>query len=104
VRFCQQVTRQLACDRCGSPSRAVRWVSQTNQVVEDCPCGGQLRPIPFWTYRQIAADALREVFDRPLAEWGIPPFAVIEIAQGDRHKSFVVGEGSLVGQSLGAIR
>jgi len=100
LRFCQQVVKKLGCDRCGRNRDTVLWVNQVNHPAGSCGCGGELHPISFWTYRQIAADELRAVFDRPLADWGVPSYAVIEITQGTNQHSFVVGTDAGGGLSL----
>jgi hypothetical protein len=52
-----------------------------------------LRPTPYWTYREIPASRLRPVFHQPLADWGVQPYAVIEVAGANGSRSFVLDEG-----------
>jgi hypothetical protein len=93
LRFCQQVTTRAACDGCGKSLPCVRWISEVDQPLGSCDCGGRLLPLPYWTYRQIHAKRLADVLPLPLADWGVEPYAVIEIAGPRGSQAFVVGDG-----------
>lgn len=91
IRFCRSVATRLACDRCARPVERIRWVAQVDELVERCACGGRLTPVAYWTQRQLTAAELAPVADRPLADWGVPPLAVIEVGRSGKRRSFVVG-------------
>jgi hypothetical protein len=97
LRFCQQVATRLSCDRCWSMEGSIRWLSGVDQVAARCRCGGNLLPVPYWTYHQLPASRLLPVVDQPLAAWGVEPYAVIEITSRRSRESYVVGPELQVG-------
>ena len=95
VRFCQQVALRGCCEGCGRRVEKVYWITGPDDALGTCPeCGGRLLPISFWMHHELGLAKLRPVLQRPLAEWGVEPFAVLELDEGGVRRSFVVGGGA----------
>ena len=83
------------CRRCGRDSSVLAWAARLADPAGSCRCGGELIPAPFWTFDVLRAADLGPWIGRPLADWGVPPRAIlaVETADGSRH-AFVLGGGS----------
>lgn len=98
VQFCQQVATAACCESCLAHLNGVWWLSELRRPLGTCAkCGGVLLAVPYWMYRQIHADGLASVIDRPLAEWGVPASAVIALVRGRRKRSYVIGNNQANG-------
>jgi hypothetical protein len=92
VRFSGRVVTQACCDRCGRGQDIHRWLPRPDAPVGVCACGGTLVAVPFFTATELSVSQLLQLANRPLADWGVPPRAVIAIDAGDgREQSFVIG-------------
>ena len=94
VLFCQQVALRSCCRHCRRDFPIVRWFADLAQPVGVCPsCAGPLLAAPFAIRRSVSPEPLRNVLDHSLAEWGVEPFAVIELSRHEQCTTFVVGGG-----------
>jgi hypothetical protein len=102
VRFCQRVALRARCGGCFHESDQLRWVNDVDATVALCDrCGEPVHAIPFWTYHEVTCEQLASVVNDPLAKWGVPSLAVIEVSNQSRRRAFVVpGDGG--GISKGA--
>jgi hypothetical protein len=70
----------------------VRWISDLEQDLLPCPaCQAPLRANPFRTSSCLPLPLLGSVRELPLAAWGVPPQAVIEVQHGRRAQAYVIG-------------
>jgi molybdopterin/thiamine biosynthesis adenylyltransferase len=94
LRLSARAAVQAICGRCGETARLLRWLARLDQAAGVCRCGGTLTAPPFWTFSELPAGAVRAYRDRPLADWGVPPRAVLAVESADgRGQSFTVGTG-----------
>lgn len=92
VRFCRLVALESRCEACGASDRTPHWFRQWESPIGQCAdCGGPLRAVPFFARREVPLQDLTPVLDRPLAAWGVQPGAVIELADGELRRAFVIG-------------
>ena len=86
------LTRWVCCDGCFTRRRATRWFADLQAVVGTCPqCGGVERPFPFGVRRSATSHQLQDVYRQPLAAWGVPTGAVIEVDAQGYVRTFVLG-------------
>jgi hypothetical protein len=99
LRFSAGVATRARCERCNEAADVVRWCARPSDPMGVCRCGGPLSAVSFWTHTEIAADSLRAWWKRPLADWGVPPRAVLAIAdQHGTQSSFVIGPRTECGE------
>jgi hypothetical protein len=92
IQFCHEVATRARCVDCGRDADAVHWIAHATQAVGPCEaCGGERTPIPFWSYSTVSARSLESVMNRPLSDWGVPPFAVLRMIGGDDDRALVLG-------------
>lgn len=92
IRFCQQLALRGRCDKCRKDFSIVRWFADLRAAVGSCPsCDGALLPIPFAAFSVTSLEPLLTVLEQPLSHWGVPRFALIELAHDERCEAFVVG-------------
>lgn len=106
VRFAfdHSLTRWVCCDGCLTRRRATRWCADLNAPIGICPaCGGQLRPFSFGLRQSASSYQLRDVYRRPLADWGVPIGAVIEVDSQGYVRTFVLG-GTSPTRAMNSIR
>jgi hypothetical protein len=92
------LTRWVCCDGCFTRRRATRWFADLQAVVGTCPqCAGALRPFPFGVRQSATSHQLRDVYRQPLADWGVPTGAVIEVDSQGYVRTFVLGGANPAG-------
>jgi hypothetical protein len=92
LRFDQQVAMEMRCGQCRQQVPGPRWIAEEEAPAGACPkCDGELRALPFWIRSGAMAGDFQPVLERPLAEWGVPRGAVIEVRGEGRTKAYVVG-------------
>ena len=88
--FDHGVTRWVCCDSCHDRRRMTRWFADLRAAVGLCPsCGGTLRPFSFGTRQSATSRQLRDVYRQPLADWGVPTGAVIEVNTQGYIRTFI---------------
>ncbi len=78
--------------KCMKDVAVVQWICDPMSPMGECQsCGGPVHANPFATFSSVSLEPLMSVLDRPLAEWGVERYAVIELAQEGRRTAFVIG-------------
>jgi hypothetical protein len=94
IKFCQQIALRGRCRQCRRDFPVVRWFADLQSPVGICPeCGVPLLAVPFAIFSETSLEPLIAVLDQPLFQWGVEPFAVIEISRHNDRATFVVGGG-----------
>ena len=90
--FDHGLTRWVCCDGCRARRRATWWCADLGSAVGTCSqCGALVRPFPFGIRQSATSHQLRDVYRRPLAAWGVPFDAVIEVESQGYVRTFVLG-------------
>ncbi|HVS34810.1 MAG TPA: ThiF family adenylyltransferase [Gemmataceae bacterium] len=91
-RLSARAALAVRCGGCGRDAPVLAWASRLSEPIGSCRCGGELLPVPFCTFEELRAADLDGWLDRPLADWGVPPRAILAVDTGDgEQQSFVVG-------------
>jgi hypothetical protein len=88
VEFSGRVAKQVVCTKCQKQQSGLWWVEELDQPALACGCGGDAYALPFFTHRRIAFDKLAEVWDMPLAEWGVGPGSVLRLSNETASRSY----------------
>jgi len=92
VRFSGRVASSGRCNRCHQDRHILRWLARLDEPVGKCACGGKLEAQPFFTYHDLPAQELQEVWNVPLADWGVAPLSVVCLENRGQAWSFVLGK------------
>jgi hypothetical protein len=93
IRFCHSVALSGVCRQCGRHTNLVRWTchSDPQAAVGECRhCGGGVVAPGFWKFSELEPRRLAAVWDSPLADWGVEPFAVLSLYSDDQAHTFVI--------------
>ena len=92
ARFCHDVALRTRCESCGHESAKPRWISDLSLPATVCPiCAGHVLAIPFFVHGALPLESVAEAMTVPLADWGVPAGAVIELSGGGGRQAFVIG-------------
>ena len=61
---------------------------ELDKPVASCDCGGETFALPFFTYQKLALAQLAEIWETPLAEWGVGEGAVLRLSNDKTTRSF----------------
>lgn len=95
VEFSARVARRVICSECQQQRVGIWWVGELDQPAASCPCGGDAFALPFFTHKKLSYSELAEVWDKPLAEWHIPPGSVLRLTSENRSLSFCIDAESV---------
>lgn len=93
-RFSGQVSTEQRCTNCLKGYFQNRWVSQLDEPLGTCSCGGGLRAVPHFLCSELSPSELADVWDWPLADWHVPPLAIIAHETDRNQSTFVIGAES----------
>lgn len=94
VEFSARAALRLVCPTCQQHVNGVWGVTELDQPVMTCSCGGDAFALPFFTHKRLPQSQLADVWDQPLSRWGIPPGSVLRISDGKQSQSFCIAVGT----------
>ena len=88
--FSARIGNRVVCDSCGTQKQGVWWVAELDKACARCDCGGEQFAVPFFTHERMKAANLQEIWDRPLADWGVTPGSVLTYKSNAKQVSYVL--------------
>ncbi len=85
-----RVATRLVCSQCQEQRMGRWWVNELDKPLVQCSCGGEAFALPFFTHRKLSYPQLAEVWEKPLAEWGIGPGSVLRLSTDRFTRSFCI--------------